>query len=174
MKIREDIECLEKITIHIESLKFGEPETRTGCGDFYELYQRSVRQHFRESCVLLFLSFVVVVVFWRLRVCGLSMAVYPISHGINRSLGVSNTILGLPRSTAQWTIELLLWFDRLRYLLTLFWPEMSKIINLLLAFILRPIQSTNSLTKGVARAWAPLSCGENDTCETTFAFIVGD
>jgi len=63
MKIREDIECLEKITIHIESLKFGEPETRTGCGDFYELYQRSVRQHFRESCVLLFLNFVVVVVF---------------------------------------------------------------------------------------------------------------
>ena len=101
MKIREDIECLEKITIHIESLKFGEPETRTGCGDFYELYQRSVRQHFRESCVLLFLSFVLVVVFWRLRVCGLSLAVYPISHGINLSLRVSNTILGLPRSTAQ-------------------------------------------------------------------------
>lgn len=91
MKIREDIECLEKITIHIESLKFGEPETRTGCGDFYELYQRSVRQHFRESCVLLFLSFVVDVVFWRLRVCGLSLAVYSISHGINLSLRVSNT-----------------------------------------------------------------------------------
>lgn len=85
MKIREDIECLEKITIHIESFKFGEPETRTGCGDFYELYQRSVRHNFRETCVLLFLSFVVdVVVFWRLRVCGLSLAVYPISHGINQ------------------------------------------------------------------------------------------
>ena len=94
MKIREAIESLEKITIHIESLKFREPETRKGCGDFYELQQRSVRQHFRESCVLLFLSLVVVVFFfWRLRVCGLSLAVYPISHGINLSLRVSNTIL---------------------------------------------------------------------------------
>ena len=85
MTIREAIESLEKITIRVESLESLEPEE--GAVIFTNTTNDPSDKHSENLvffCLFFFFQFFcfvfVCLFFWLLTVCGLSLAVYPISQ----------------------------------------------------------------------------------------------